>query len=915
MSQQSDFNTVADDLPIFQYARLKGLARDHLAEPFPWPQIMKLQEKIPHCLLDGPELPNLDLESLTAGLSDKERLILSKEGARLLATTQRGEDSVDVLSSLSNLRKAKWIKLELPLLISDHEWDCRQFARREDFEPQLRDIKLPEELVDEDSGEGFTIPLQEWDLSDGFMEGIQSERLVVRRDTLNFLRGVVKGEWTDEDEEVLSDRLRYKRNLARESVTPPLLPMSSSVMDWEPTSSELEIPLLSDPVSDTREKLNAMEEELFKEDLPGPMQVENSGPSSFNHRSSGELNLEKIIWETSSNQSDLRITRPIENIKVEGPLTPVDYPTTPKTVRFSDSIELFTISPNSTSNFMEDSFFEKAFGEAAAQAARLSEQEKLAPRDSKARVPVPLMDFHRPEPPWRKIENQHNKPCLGTLQRQTLTDIVGNRAPPLAGLLKLHNKLPWAFPHGARSLIEELPCFEDDSIWERHVFWGEDDIVDISSLVSKPPGLMILRDDDDSEDEFKPGDFDIDKDDLAAISRKRKLDFPQKGNSETVRDKSNQTMHNDLTDTTLPSYTKGAANHKSNPEHSDNLLVGQSLLLGTKFSAANAISNFQVLRGTKKQALARSSYFHTPKDAATTFPSQSAAPVSGSRLIRNITDTQTAQIDLPSPALNSTSMSTSIITSAEFIQRRSLVRHVREFLPNLEIIVRELDKHNETSWLPGSVSRSPIISPLAKEADLIVSPSTGIILTTLPKIKQRLLPGQKGRPAFQEYVALVSQRYERLTIMVSADNSTNDNNLSDSDALAFSEFLGFTAGLACQVTTKYIPGSDAILAKWIAHSTIKHCIPSDASTLLEDETSWELFLRRAGMNVFAAQYIILAIKAPEGINEKSPLKIGLFGLTAFVEMSHSERVDRFGQLLGGTTVLERFDKLVHTLWE
>ncbi|RDW69418.1 hypothetical protein BP6252_08438 [Coleophoma cylindrospora] len=914
MSQQYDPSTAADDLPIFQYARLKGLSRDHLAEPFPWPQIMKLQENVPHCLLDDPELPYLNLESLTANLSDKERLILSKEGARLLATTQRGEDDVDAPSSLSNLRKAKWIKLELPLLITDHEWDCRQFARREDFEPQLGDIKLPEEVVDEDSGEGFTIPLREWDLSDGFMESIQSERLVVRRDTLNFLREVVKGEWTDADEEELCDRLRYKRNLARESVTPPLLPMSSSVMDWEPNSSELEIPLLSDPASDTREKLNAMEEELFKEDLPGPMQVENSGPPSFNHRSSGELNSEKIIWETSSNQSDLRITRPIET-KVEGPLTPVDYPATPKTVRFSDSVELFTISPNSTPNVMEDSFFEEAFGEAAAQAARLSEQEKLAPQDSKARVPVPLMDFRRPEPPWRKIENQHNKPCLGTLQRQMLADIVGNGAPPLTGLLRLHSKLPWAFPQGARTLIEETPCFEDDSIWEKHVFWGEDDIVDISSLVSKPPGLMILRDDDDSEDEFKPGDFDIDKDDLTVIGRKRKWDSQQNNDSETVRDKSNQTMHSDFTNTTLPSYTKGAAKHKPNPEDPDDLLVGQSLLLGTKFSAANAISNFQVLRGTKKQALAHSSYFHTPKDAATAFPSQSAAPVSGSRLVRNTTDTQTAQIDLPSPALNSTSMSTSIITSAAFIQRRSLVRHIRELLPNLKFLVRELEKHNKTSWLPGSVSRSPIISPLTKEADLIVSPSTGIILTTFPKVKQRLLPGQKGRPAVQEYVELVSQRYERLIIIVSADNSTNDNNLSDSDALAFSGFLGFTAGLACQVTTKYIPGSDAVLARWIAHSITKHCIPSDGSTLLEDETSWELFLRRAGMNVFAAQCIILALKAPEGINEKSPLKISLFGLTAFVEMSHSERVDRFGQLLGGTTVLERFDKHVHTLWE
>lgn len=210
MSPESDINE-ADETPVLQYARLKGLSRDHLAEQFPWRHIAALQARVPDQLTSDSELPQLDLQSLTADLPTKERLFLTKEGAQLLVATTIAEKDEDVLTPLLQSRRAKRMKLELPLLRTDHEQDCRQFAKTEGFEPRLGGIRLPEETVDDDKGEGFTIPSQYWDLGDSFMDNVREEKLIVSKETLTYIKGIYRDEWTDVDQEALSLSLEYKR--------------------------------------------------------------------------------------------------------------------------------------------------------------------------------------------------------------------------------------------------------------------------------------------------------------------------------------------------------------------------------------------------------------------------------------------------------------------------------------------------------------------------------------------------------------------------------------------------------------------------------------------------------------------------------------------------------------------------------
>ncbi|KAJ4289464.1 hypothetical protein N0V88_006945 [Collariella sp. IMI 366227] len=94
-------------------------------------------------------------------------------------------------------------------------------------------------------------------------------------------------------------------------------------------------------------------------------------------------------------------------------------------------------------------------------------------------------------------------------------------------------------------------------------------------------------------------------------------------------------------------------------------------------------------------------------------------------------------------------------------------------------------------------------SPNLDEADLVVSPATGVLLTTMIKIRQRAIPGQTaGNPQgsggnFRHVLENVAVRHERLVVLVSEGNTHSEtaSPLSQADAKALAELQGFAAGL------------------------------------------------------------------------------------------------------------------------
>ena len=201
-----------EDISALEYARQNGLARNHLTEP-PLSSIFEtILEGIYDSVMDDMDLQQLHI-SVDYGLN--ERLTISKEGAQVIAWALRPEQpkSIDaVVCSMLGSRDFKMIRLELPVLKTDHESDVKEFARRQAFEPQLKDVRLPLEELDEKKNETLEFSPAIWNLAADQMEDLRKEKITVSRETLQFIQSYIINDWTDADEkEVLKTTQKYTR--------------------------------------------------------------------------------------------------------------------------------------------------------------------------------------------------------------------------------------------------------------------------------------------------------------------------------------------------------------------------------------------------------------------------------------------------------------------------------------------------------------------------------------------------------------------------------------------------------------------------------------------------------------------------------------------------------------------------------
>jgi hypothetical protein len=200
-----------EDISALEYARLSGLSRNHLTEPFPPFPIPDFRD-FDDSLTGDSHLRQLDLR---ASYSTDERLTISKDGARLIAWVSNPEPDElidDIVRSMLGGREFKMMRLELPLLLSDHEIDCREFAKREGFEIELENVRLPLEILDEEKNEGLGFSPRLWNLGAEKIEELKREKISVTRETLQYIQDAIRLDWAEGNEkEIRSSILRYKR--------------------------------------------------------------------------------------------------------------------------------------------------------------------------------------------------------------------------------------------------------------------------------------------------------------------------------------------------------------------------------------------------------------------------------------------------------------------------------------------------------------------------------------------------------------------------------------------------------------------------------------------------------------------------------------------------------------------------------
>ncbi|KAH0297916.1 hypothetical protein KCU71_g13154, partial [Aureobasidium melanogenum] len=187
---------------------------------------------------------------------------------------------------------------------------------------------------------------------------------------------------------------------------------------------------------------------------------------------------------------------------------------------------------------------------------------------------------------------------------------------------------------------------------------------------------------------------------------------------------------------------------------------------------------------------------------------------------------------IPHPSLPTTIPLRTFVLSSTMFERRKLVKEIERLNAMTEYIERDF---TSARMLRGLASRTSE----ADEADIIIAPGHGIMLTTLQKIMQKSLPGEINRNFIRERIVQLARRYERLVIMVHEDRGSDQQRPLDSrESGELVSLIDFCAAQSHDIQVMYIPGDEPALATWIVASMIRYGLDDPEVHLLQDETSW-----------------------------------------------------------------------------
>ncbi len=743
-------------------------------------------------------------------------------------------------------------------------------------------------------------------------------------------------------------------------VSPRLSPLELHVPDAEVCA----LPILSDPSSKCSFDLRTAEQTLFSLQEEPEFCSTMTLPYGSSPERYEDIDINQVIrdWSVPLDRDDGRrcLSRPAGDLKLEVPLVADDTDYQPLLPSLgecknlgSDEPDLLGTKGNLITLENEELKFRESLGEAAIRLLRMAEQEKPHPTDATARVRVPIMDFKISEPGWK---THLGKPASLFQWVKTNSDVSWDAPIWPRKSQALEMKMIWT-PMPAKSwsnvvsrvknevldvddkyIRDQLDLFEDvmtsaDVVWKRdglaivRVDEYDDDDDELESLLNPlvvprqvDPLNSILGQHIDTVPEDKPSqdrtgerradipaplpDYakTVPLEDLTVLVRKRKREMELEQQREEDRMAS-------------PDRRKGPREELS-PE----LELPRRILIADERTATESLlANYMELNAPKLSRLSRSS-LSTPAsqhkvERARSILSQASLSQAQQQADSSLMPPPANPLlEAPLPDVIQPTVPMTIIVSRAL---RGMLHHIKASLPGTHFIERDYNDHNTSTWHPGSVCSSVVLSTLSYEADIIVSPATGLVLTTMLKVRQKVLPGSKTKPFLRNHVERVSARYERLIIVVSEGNSHSESvhQLAQSDAKALAEFQGFVTGLPGRVSAVYVGGGEDTAAKWAAAMVSRYAGEGAPlqNTLMQSESRWELFLRRAGMNVYGAQAVLASTRASAYMPAVHFDQV--YGLPAFLTMTSEERIARFESILGGKRVLQSVSAFIDTNWE
>lgn len=579
----------------------------------------------------------------------------------------------------------------------------------------------------------------------------------------------------------------------------------------------------------------------------------------------------------------------------------------PGEVNVAEAAFEHTVSSSTANDANEDremnfeSFFDKAFVEVLdthrSMANEAVEQEKYDPVDSFARVSVPLMDFSLPSLDWESHTSDSRSHFFWLRNRSSEPFSF-----PIAVIDKsMESSMKWVpYPQGQgrgrlKILGEEFGLISaaSQSLLHPHLAGA----LSSSDFVPQSGTLAVLAIRNDEEIECEPGIecqtvvspfFQVRRQPPVEIQHVLELQFPEPSGSSLM----------DLVRRRATEEGRGIAIGDAAGSLKDDQILHTGRLL----------SSFMEMRAVKRARLNSRILDAKSTEARTLSHSSHSAPSLASSVIETPESTKhIVQRPAPAPEITIPDDKASFIVSVDLA--RSLFSHLEGVWPPDRLVDRSLSLNDYSRYSSKDSKQAGDASQqMSCDADIALTAAVGVILTSLPKARQRPLPGSDSLPQLRERIVQVSIKYERLFVLVSEMNSSGEfiGTSSPSDLAAYADFVRFTTGLEAGITACLVPGAYETTARWVLALMCQFSSSALITSrfISASETTWELFFRHAGMNIAAAQ-VLSGTLFEEAGNQ---------GLAHFLAMSKQDRLARYARLLGGEKLLLRVGRVLDHPW-
>ncbi|KAK1621961.1 hypothetical protein BDP81DRAFT_400741 [Colletotrichum phormii] len=808
------------------------------------------------------------------------------------------------------------LKLELPSLRSDPRHDFKALGRLESETKCLDFFRkpntLPHEPVNDAKDEGLGLPLSAIHFHGQLARGAEPDELDYTEEDLAYVAESTYVEWSEKDFEqlfALETGMMAKRV---EAMTPPLIMTPFDATDnaelFIPDADFCEIHQFSDP------------ERILEEDIEFSQHILDEAYEDFEFLDASTSDIVGIPSDTPSFDIPTPPPRKITAPAMEAPILPKSDDSIPR----SEGEEAFRAIMRDTAEFTlrnvpgpsrsspcseEESRFNEQFNllltEKADTMTRKLEQEQVEVIDAIARMQPPVLDFSIPASDWQGAAHDPDK-MFFWIRNQNIVLFTSSAWPRNR---QEQTDLRWIPFPSSLGLVDVRESVGDGEVLQ-HLLNGRRStaLPTSADYVRQIRTLKVLRPEDDDEELPMPWEEDqaqssspTPREDFMQLIRKRKQE---------------QDAMDDPIDQESP--TVGVKHRRTSTQSKPTKIHGLGLLLGENESnaAGKLLANYMDLRGAKRVKSPFDPLFPTTKRKASQAPAPIARQVPSKPKTTQPT-TKKGPIDAPIPAIGHTNGPSRIIISTTL--PREIISALQAKLPDIDLVDRDFSRHNTRVWSPGSVKTVEKPSTLSYEADIIPSPTTGIIITSILKVRQRPLPGSKTQfSQLRDRVARVAPLYEQLLILVSEGNPTAEHigPLNAADAAVYTSFVAFACSVSnssgCTIDVVYVAGGQKTLAHWtcaLVSTHLKEASHQVQQVIMSEETEWEVFLRHAGFNMYAAQVALAVVKGGHPVADVNGDGGGNNHqdrtLVRFLRMSSSERASALKGFLGGGSLVDR----------